>query len=114
MSDEWARMPCYQRIWPAPSSSLPLSLSFSSQYIRVCGKKKKEGGGGGENLEEGNTGDILRQVADTKGTGHSPTPGYFIPCLVPYPNPPLSLPPSFIRITSRGYISSSQVHPNAR
>lgn len=31
-------------------------------------------------------GDVLRQVADTKGTGHSPTPGYFIPCLV-YLNP---------------------------
>lgn len=39
-------------------------------------------------LEEGEAGgsDVLRQVADTKGTGHSPTPGYFIPRLV-YPNP---------------------------
>lgn len=66
---------------------LLLSLSLSPRSAYACARKKKEGGGGGENLEEGNTGDVLRQVADTKGTGHSPTPGYFIPCLVPYLNP---------------------------
>lgn len=73
MSDECAGMPCYQRIWRAPRPRRPHHPGpLPLRKYASRGKRRRR---------EQREGDVLRQVASTKGTGHSPTPGHFVPRL---------------------------------